>query len=443
MQPKLGDMASEHALIGAAFLDESVLDVVALRPEHFFGQKERRLWDAMLALHAEGKAIDPIVVAERAELPESDVSACLMTTATAGNAEHYAHIVREYAISRAVMGAVSDISTMFRQDKATGSELLGEALKAMTAIDVERSGSALTIGEVVIARFRELAALSERQARGESVLTGVPTGIDKLDELLSGIQPGIVTIIAGRPAMGKSALAQGITDAASERGYGVHVFSLEDAQSAYADRAMARRAGVPTTRIRTCQLQKRDMPGLVRSAADLQKREGWLYDDVSDISAEGLVRAVRRERSRNDTRLVVVDYLQLLQRPKRHESVHDAITQNLDVLARAAKHDNIAYLVLSQLSRSVEKRQDKRPMLADLRESGSIEERSKCVLAMYRGSYYGEPKAGIDYDDDDPNDRRPSDIEWERRVDVLVLKNSHGDTGLVRCKWDGPCTRVY
>ena len=124
------------------------------------------------------------------------------------------------------------------------------------------------------------------------------------------------------------------------------------------------------------------MSRVIGAATELHKRDNWLYEDVSDISAEEVVRAARRERQRNRTELVIVDYLQLLRRPRRYESVHDSITQTIDVLARAAKHDGLAYLVLSQLSRNVERRDNKRPMLADLRESGSIEERAKCILAL-------------------------------------------------------------
>ena len=271
----------------------------------------------------------------------------------------------------------------------------------------------------------------------------MPTGISRLDDITNGLQRGIVTVVAARPGMGKSALALGVADAASAAGHGVHVFSLEDTGSVYADRTLARCSRAPVEDIRTARLKRGDMPRVVASAAELAGRSDWLFEDVSDISAEALVRSVRRERARNETALVIVDYLTLLHRPRRFEAMHDAVTQNIETLARAAKHDNMAYLVLSQLSRGVDRRADKRPIAADLRESGSIEERAKCILAMYRGSVYGEPCAGIDYDPDDPNDQRPTREEWEKRADILILKNSNGRTGNVRCRWDGPCTRIH
>jgi len=436
------DLAAERALIGAALIDESVPDRIPLTREHFGGGEHRRIWHAILELRAQAKPLDVLLVAERAEVSPAVLSECAVATPTSANAEHYAEILREHAMTRAVLHAAAELTDLYRLGKAAGSELLGRALEQFTAIDVDRPSGALTIGQVLRERLAELDAIARARASGESTLTGVTTGLDRLDTLLGGLQRGIVTILAGRPAMGKSAAALGIADAATAAGHGVHVFSLEDARSAYADRALARTARVPTDRIRTCTLARGDMPRITASAATLCKRERWLYEDASALTADELVLAVRRERVSNRTELVIVDYLQLLSRPRRYESVHDAIAQNLDVLARAAKHDDMAYLVLSQLSRQVERRDDKRPTLADLRDSGSLEERAKCVLAMYRGAYYGPPKAGVDYDDSDPDDGRPSDVEWERRVDILVLKNSHGRTGFVRCRWDGPCTRV-
>ena len=440
---QLADKDAERALVGAALLDDTVVDAVALASGCFADGDLRRVWRAMAILRGEGKPLDALLVARRAEVAPSLLSRCAMATLTVTNAEHYAEVVREHALTRAVLTAATELVDVHRRQRVTGCELLDAALKAFTAIDVGQPRCALTIGEIVRERLVQLEEIGQARQNGESYLTGVPTGIDALDNLLGGLQRGIVTMLAGRPAMGKSALALGCADAASAQGCGVHVFSLEDPRAAYADRAMSRVSRVPAEAIRACKLSRSDMAQLGHHTADLVQRQGWLYDDVSDLGAEQLVRAVRRERRDNDTQLVILDYLQLLRRPRRFESIHDAITQNLETLARAAKHDNIAYLVLSQLSRKVEQRTDKRPMMSDLRESGSIEERAKCILGMYRGAYYGAPREDIDYDTDDPDNRKPTDEEWERRVDVLVLKNSNGRTGYIRRKWDGPTTRVY
>lgn len=444
MTAKLFDPDAERALIGAALIEPSVLDRVALTPAHFAGIQERRVWQAMLELHADKQPLDALLIADREDaITPTYMAECALATPTADNAEYYADIVREYAITRAVLGAVEQLRALHRRGEARGAALLDAATRAISDIELDRSRQALTMGQLIRQRFAELDAILAARERGERALTGITTGIDKLDTILGGLQPEIVTVVAGRPGMGKSALAQGIADAATAAGHGVHVFSLEDAQSAYADRALARVGRIPTEHIRTARLTRGDMPRVMGAATELTRRKRWLYEDVSDISAEELVRAVRRERERNGTELVIVDYLTLLRRPRRYTSIHDAITQSIEVLARAAKHDKMAYLVVSQLNRSVESRNDRRPMAADLRESGSIEERAKCIMALYRGALYGEPRDGVDYHSGDPDDLRPTQEDWERRLDILILKNSHGRTGTVRCQWDGPCTRIH
>ena len=444
MTATLFDPDAERALIGAALIDPSVLERVALVPAHFAGIQERRVWQAMLELRAEGQPLDALVIADRERtVTPSYMATCAMATPTADNAEYYADIVREHALTRAVLGVLEDVRVLHRRGEAKGAALLDAVTRAISNIELGRPRCALTMGQLIKRRFAALDGLLAARERGESALTGITTGIDKLDDILGGLQRDIVTILAGRPAMGKSALALGIADAATAAGHGVHVFSLEDAEAAYTDRSLARAARVPTEDIRTARIKRHDIARIMGAATDLTRRHRWLYEDVSDISAEELVRAVRRERERNRTELVIVDYLTLLRRPRRYANVHDAITQNLEVLARAAKHDEMAYLVLSQLNRSLESRHDRRPMLADLRESGSIEERAKCIVGLYRGSVYGEPRDGVDFHSDDPGDPRPTQEAWERRVDIMILKNSHGRTGTVRCGWDGPCTRVY
>ena len=442
-EPRFHDLNAERTLIGAAMLDESVVDRVALHSMAFANAECRCAWQAIQQLHADGKPLDAVLVGERSEIPPSTLAAWLLDVPTADNAEYYADIVRNHAMTRGVLWAADKIRDLHRRGQAEGLALLDAALEEFTALDVGLPQRALTIGDLIKERFAELDSFIEARARGEDVLTGVPTGLEKLDKLLSGIQPGIVTMLAGRPAMGKSALALGIADVASQLGYGVHVFSLEDARASYTDRALARGARVPTERIRTARLRRDDMLPMNRRASELCKRSHWLYEDISDISADEIVRAVRRARVRNKTRLVIVDYLQIVRRPRRYENKNDVLEQNINTLARAARHDNIAYLVLSQLSREVERRDDKRPRMSDLRDSGTLEERTKCVLAVYRGHVYGEPREGIDYDENDPKRQRPTQEEWERRMDILILKNSHGPTGTVGCQWDGPCTRVY
>jgi replicative DNA helicase len=441
------DPSAELALCGAALVDGGVLDAIDVQDEHFFDPRLRRLWGHMQGLRARGVAIDEVTLLDGAPAGV-DVVLISEVAAKGGNsrnAGHYAETVRRHALTRQVLTTLADLTTRAGDGRVEGKDLLDAALGAITRIDVGRPGTTLTIGDLVRRRMRQLDELAAARARNEHCLSGVPTGIPALDVETGGYPLGLLTILAARPGMGKSAFLLETTEAATRAGYGAHVFSVEDSQEVYTDRALSQESGVPGANIRG-QLQRLQLEHLSMGAKRLVERKNWLYEDVSSVTAEDIVRAVRRRRAENNTKLVVVDYLQLVRRPKRYESVHDAIFQILVILAEAARQDGIAYLVASQLNREVEKRQDKRPKLSDLRDSGSIEERAKLILGLYRGSYYGDPQKGIDYDPSasDPRERfEPNADEWARRLDVYLLKHSQGEANnFVRCDFDGPTLRI-
>jgi replicative DNA helicase len=273
-------------------------------------------------------------------------------------------------------------------------------------------------------------------------MTGYPTGVASLDETIGGWQAGIVSIVAARPGMGKSSLGLSTADAGSAAGFGVHLFSLEDTKEAYADRTMSRTSGVPAETMRNAQLNRGQCEDILRAHAKLRGRR-WLVDGRSGLRADEIVRSVRRHRKGNDTRVVIVDYVQLVRKSNPRQSPHEALTEIITTLADAAKQDQLAYVVMSQLNREIEKRQDKRPQLADLRESGSLEERSKCVVGLYRGAQYGDPVKGIDWD---PNWKghayEPDPVEFGGQAQVVVLKNSNGRTGTAWASWHGPTTSL-
>lgn len=440
------DHHAELALCGAVFIDPGVLDAVDVQPEHFHDVRLRRVWEALQQLHAEGVAIDEVTVQDRARLPDLEVlEQCMMETPTAGNARHYGEIVRKHALTRQVLVAASEIVERLQSGLVEGKEAVDEALASITRIDVGRPGATIGIREVVKRRMRQLDELAAARARGEMEITGITTGLPRLDRATGGWPLGVLSIVAGRPGMGKSAFLLHVENAASRAGHGVHVISIEDTLSMYADRALSQETGVPGEAFRMDNdrtLSKLEKEEFFRGAGRLFGRKNWLYEDVVAINADDIVRAVRRSRATNNTRLVVVDYLQLIKRPKRYDSIDDAIFQIVSTLADAARQDGIAYVVASQLNRKVEERQNKRPQLADLRGSGSIEERAKLILGLYRGAYYeDEPKEGVDYDPQE-REHRPTGAEWERRMEILLLKHSQGADGFVRCEFDGATMRI-
>jgi replicative DNA helicase len=308
----------------------------------------------------------------------------------------------------------------------------------LTRFDAEQPEGALVIGDVIKRRLKQLEQIAQERATGARVLSGYPTGVERLDEKTGGWQAGIVSIVAARPAMGKSSLGLATANASSEAGFGVHLFSLEDTEQAYADRALSRASGVSAENLRNSELSAVSMEQVRVANRKLQQRKGWLFDGRSGITADEIVRSVRRRRRDNGTKVVIVDYVQLVKRPARM-SGHEALSEIVTTFADAAKQDSMAYVVMSQLNRELEKREDKRPQLSDLRESGSLEERAKCVVGVYRGSVYGGPRKGVDYAEDQ---RQPSQDEHAGTVQLLVLKNSNGRTGLVKASWFGPTTRI-
>ncbi len=448
---------TKHSDTALQQLEASILGAVLLRPEtlselprlevdDFSDLRHRAVFAAMRNLEAVGTPIDSVTleaeVARRAGHSDSvDYSFLVvlsMSVPTAANALEYAKQVREASLSRKVRIALADVLVKADRDAMTGGEVLSAALAVLSNIDEDQPDTAKPIFELVRGRLRQY----EEIANSGSAMTGYPTGVQALDTFTGGVQPGIVTIVAARPGMGKSSFGLSIADASS-KSVGVHLFSLEDTEEAYADRTLSRGSSVPAEDLRAANLKQGQLSEIAKAMAGLRGRR-WLVDSRSGITADEIVRSVRRHRRGNDTKVVIVDYVQLVKRPPRI-SPHEALTEIVTVLADAAKQDRMAYVVMSQLNREIEKRTDKRPQLADLRESGSLEERSKCVIGMYRGHYYGtKPQKGVDYDDNwkDGHTHPPEGPEFAAHMQLCVLKNSNGRTGVVWATWSGPTTCV-
>lgn len=414
------DLEAERAVLCCAMLDVAALEEAALRPEGFYHPAHSKAWGAALRLADASKPVDPITIADEVDglAPEARSELRLLLSGILAEhhipaaAAHHAAIVRERWVTRRAMLVASGLLDKV-SDGSGGTELVSEALASLAEIETEQADSAVPVAMLAFER-----AKSVHEMQQAAKLHGYPTGVAKLDQLLGGLQWGIVTIVAGRPGMGKSALAMGITQANAEAGTGVHVFSLEDTRDAYSDRVLSRYSGVPASDMRTGDaLRTKGGFDAVAGAVTMLKRKGmpWLVDDRSGIDAAEIVRCVRRNARVNGTRVVVVDYVQLLKRPPG-KSMHEHMGDSVTTLADAAKRDGMAYVVLSQLNRGLEHRENKTPRLSDLRESGSLEERAKAAIALYREAVYRE---GAD----------------ESVVELHVLKNNQGPTGFVEAEW--------
>jgi replicative DNA helicase len=445
----------EMSVIGAVILHPENLAVLpSLESLDFKNYRPRAAWDAIRNLEAANAPIDVTTIGdELAKMGRLDqvgyewLGLCVLRVPTVTNAIEYARRLKDSAIRQRLVESLAEVLDQAKKGEITGVEMLGLVLAQASRLDAEQPEDASAIGDVVKRRMRELERLEDERRKGGSTLTGFPTGVSVLDSKLGGWQPGIVSIIAARPAMGKSSLGLATADACSSVGNGVHLFSLEDTEAAYADRAMSRASQVPAEKIRMFDLKRGNIEDLQTAIRSLARRQGWLFDGRSGITAEEIVRSVRRRKKDNKTKVVIVDYIQLVRKPHQRMSTHEALGETITTLADAAKQDGIAYVVMSQLNREIEKRDDKRPMLSDLRESGSLEERSKCVVGVYRGSVYElPPKRGVDYDckcqKNDKCTHAPSDEQFAKQVQLMVLKNSNGQTGRVFAEWTGATTRM-
>lgn len=435
----------EQSVIGAVLIGDGVLDTLpTLEPGSFHDMRARCVWGAIRSLRERNAPMDVTTV--ETEIVRSGAEGrwvlaflgeCAAHVPDAKNAIEYAGMIREAALHRDVQLLMGQLLADAKAGRFYAEELLSEAMGGLSRLSARQPDEAMPIGRAVREYCAELERLADMKARGLDVLTGFPTGIAALDEVIGGWQPGIPQVVAGRPAMGKSSLLIATAFAAARaKDIGVHVFTMEDTRKMYAARCLSVESQVPVKNFRALTLNRDEYSRLSPAMAKLVKQEGWLVDDRSGMPADELVRSVRRHAARNKTRVVIVDYLQLLKRPRGMDKPHDAITENMNILADAAKQDDMAYVIASQLNRGVESRADKRPQLSDLRESGSIEERAKVVVGLYRGSYYSDrPIPGIDFEE---GEHPPSPEEFRKQVQLLVLKQSQGETGTVTATWTGP-----
>jgi replicative DNA helicase len=462
--------STEAALIAAILVDPSCLrQIESLEVEAFAVADHQAIFAAIRNLQHTGQPIDPITVA-------SEVARCVRTGAPMGQPEEttksigsqredemvsllgkmlcdggspssvdgYVETLIRHQVTRDTVTTLGKCLARIQSDHGGVDELEGEGAvqmcrRALAEVQTRTSASSMSIGKVIEGRMREMDAIEARRALGEHVLTGVPTGIEKLDEKLGGYQFEIVTLVAGRPRMGKSSVMMTAVRAATDAGMGAHVFSLEDARSSYADRAIANVANVAVSTMRQASMQRAEYEQFMRGANDLGKRKKWRYDDRRGRTAPQIVEAWRREGEANGTKLVVVDYVQRVRPSNAREARHEQLEQTVADFADAAAADGIALLLGAQIGRGATARAGNRPTLEDIKASGALEEIAKCAVLIHRGAVYGPPTEGVDYDAkwESPMNRRPDDDEWMARLELIVAKNSNGAEGDVWATWTG------
>jgi replicative DNA helicase len=418
------NLEAEQSVLGAILLsDHSMYAMVieeGLRTDDFYRDQHRLIYQAMLAQYEESEPVDVLTVVERlrqtGKLDDvggvASVDELTGLVPAAGHARRYAQIVRENALLRRLLAASYDVQASVLDRRAGPRELVEQAEKTMLEVARDdRKQDFRAMGDVL---HEEVDKLHRLSIEGTS-LTGTPSGFKDLDAITGGFQGGNLIIIAARPAMGKSALVCNIAEnAAVEHGRPVALFSLEMAEAELAQRFVASQARIKGEELRKGRVKEERWPKILKASERLAAAPLWL-DDSSDVGLLEIRAKARRLHSQCEggLGLIVIDYLQLMRTDSRYDSRVTAVgelSRGLKILAREL---GVPVIALSQLSRAVEQRPDKRPQLSDLRESGNLEQDSDLVMFIYRDEYYNE--------------------ESERlgEADLIIAKHRNGATGKV------------
>jgi replicative DNA helicase len=425
------NLQAEESLLGAMLLARDAIAAASevVRPADFYKPAHVHIFDAILSLYGSGEPVDPITVADELSragtldvIGGAGALVGLQANAPAiSNAGRYGRIIEELAVLRRMIGAAGEIAEL-------GYSMPDDVTKAVDAAESmifdlaqhRNAGSTATIRQLLEQSLDRLEQLYER---GEAI-TGTPSGYLDLDELLSGLQPSALVVVGARPAMGKTSFALGMaTHAALVARRPVLFFSLEMSQIEITQRVLCSEARVDATRVRNGKLNENDWEKIGHAVGRLAEAPIWIDDNPNVTVMEIRSKARKLKSQIGDLGLVVVDYVQLMtgRTSAENRQVEVAeISRGLKILAREIETPVVA---LAQLNRGLEQRADKRPMLSDLRESGSLEQDADVVLFLYRDEIYN---------------RESTDLGI---AEVIVAKHRSGPTGLVRLAFLGQYTR--
>jgi replicative DNA helicase len=406
------NLDAERSVLGGVLLDNVAFNDIleVLKPEDFYRDAHRKVFEAMCALFSRSEPIDRVTLKDELTVlgayeavgGEDFIDLLDKLVPSAANLSYYATIVHEKALARRVIEAAHTIAALGYEQAGEVGEFVDDAERRLFAITEEKARSAFThVREVVKSTFKTIEQLYERQEE----ITGISTGFSDLDRLTSGFQPGDLVILAARPSMGKTACALNLATHVGCRArfngkrIGVGIFSLEMPKEQLVMRMLSSEARVDSQRIRTGRLIESDWPKLAQAAGLLADANIHIDDSpalsVLELRAKSRRLAGRFSDSEAPLGLVIIDYLQLMKGNERVDSREQQISEISRSLKALAKELNMPVLALSQLNRSLEKRPDKRPQLSDLRESGSIEQDSDTVIFLFREEVYEKDKEDV------------------------------------------------
>jgi replicative DNA helicase len=424
------DLAAEQCVIGGMLMSkDAISDVMeVIRPADHYRPAHQLVHEAILELYGRGEPADPVTVsdllAKRGELARVGGGAYLHTliasVPTAANAGYYARIVRERAILRRLVEVGTRIVQLGYAGDGDADELVDRAQAEIYGVTERRvTEDFLPLSEIMPGALDEIEAIGSRGG----VMTGVPTGFADLDALTNGLHAGQMVVIAARPAIGKSTLALDLARAAAvKHRMAAVLFSLEMSRNEITMRLLSAEARVPLHAMRTGQMGEEDWTRLARRMSEVVDAPLFI-DDSPNMSMVEIRAKCRRLKQRHDLRMVIVDYLQLMSSPRRVENRQQEVSDMSRSLKLLAKEIDVPVVAISQLNRGPEQRNDKRPLLSDLRESGSIEQDSDVVILLHREDAYEResPRAG--------------------EADLIVAKHRNGPTTTVTVAFQGHYSR--
>ncbi|HYB90387.1 MAG TPA: replicative DNA helicase [Candidatus Binataceae bacterium] len=428
------NIEAEQSVLGAILLDNDAINqaLEILATEDFYREAHREIFRVMVEITDRSQPVDAITLTDalrtRGVLETIGGAAYIAELTalvpTAANVAHYARIVREKAVLRSLASVATQIASGAYDQPANVDEFLDEAEHRVFEISEQRIRPAFhTMPELT----RDSLKLIERLYERKELVTGVPTGFVDLDRITAGLQPSDLVIIAARPSMGKTALALNIAAHAAveaEPRLGVAFFSLEMSKEQLVLRLLCSEARVDSARARAGYLGERDFPRLAQAAARLSEANMYIDDssDITPIQLKAKCRRLKRERASN-LGLVIIDYLQLMRAARPGESREKEIAEISRSMKALAKELKVPVVALSQLNRQVETRPDRRPLLADLRESGALEQDADVIAFIYRDEMYhrDSKEAGV--------------------AEVIIAKQRNGPTDVAKLTYLSQYTR--
>lgn len=417
-------LEAEQSVIGSMIMDKDAILVAseAINSSDFYEQQHGILFDTMLELFNEGKPVDLVTLQNR--LKEKDVPPqisslefirdLVSSVPTSANVKYYAQIVRDKSVLRRLIKVAEETANDCYLDKENLDVILEKTEKEVFNISQNRGTKEFTdIRDIVLRSIDSIEAASKNKGS----VTGIATGFYDLDYKTAGLQPSDLILIAARPSMGKTAFALNIAEYVALRSnITTAIFSLEMSQDQLAKRILAMNSRVDSQNIRTGNLSADEWASLMESARIIGN-SNLVIDDTSSISVSELRSKCRKLKLERNLGLVIIDYLQLMSSNKRVESRQQEISDISRSLKALAREINVPVVALSQLSRAVEQRPDKRPMLSDLRESGAIEQDADVVMFIYRDDYYN------------------LDSEEPGVTEIIIGKQRNGPTGTIKLAW--------